>query len=443
MTLEEGARKTVRTLRQAGHTAYYAGGSVRDRLMGRESKDIDIATSARPEEVQSLFPQTTDLLGKVFGVIRVIQGEHVYEVATFRKDGDYRDGRHPERVEFTGPEEDASRRDFTINGLFFDPEDEEYIDFVGGRQDLENKLLRAIGDPAARFREDHLRLYRAVRFAAEFDFEIEADTWEQIKALHHLGADLAPERVRDELVKALSGSHPQRAFDLLDQSGLFEPWIPEVAQMKGVEQPPEFHPEGDVFTHVRMMMGELKNPDPVLAFSVLLHDIAKPDTFSVDSTGRIRFTAHESVGARKAEAILRRLRCSNHFIEAVSTCIANHMAFKDVPEMRVSTLKRFLSRPWIDLELELHRIDCLCCHADLAIYNQLLQKQEEFSREEIKPDPLVKGGDLIEMGMTPGPEIGNLLGQIYDEQLEGKFPDREAALRRARDLIRATQGDPG
>ncbi len=211
--------------------------------------------------------------------------------------------------------------------------------------------------------------------------------------------------------------------------------------MKGVEQPPEFHPEGDVFTHVRMMMGMLKNPDPILAFSVLLHDIAKPDTFEVDSTGRIRFTAHESIGARKAGEILRRLRCSNHFIEAVTTCIANHMAFKDVPEMRVSTLKRFLSRPWIDLEMELHRIDCSCCHADMRIYDLLLQKREEFSREEIKPAPLVKGGDLIQLGLPAGPRIGEVLNQIYDEQLEGKFPDREAALHRARNLISAYKED--
>jgi tRNA nucleotidyltransferase/poly(A) polymerase len=440
MTLEEGARETVRTLQKAGHIAYFAGGSVRDQLMERESKDIDIATSARPEEVQSLFRQTTDLQGKIFGVVRVLQDEQVYEVATFRKDGDYRDGRRPESVEYSSPEEDAQRRDFTINGLFYDPEKDELIDFVGGRRDLDNRVLRAIGDPGARFREDHLRLYRAVRFAAEFEFEIEARTWEQMKALSHLGKELAPERVRDELMRAFGGSHPQRAFDLLDESGLLRHWIPEVEEMKGVEQPPEFHPEGDVYTHVRMMLGELDNADPILAFSVLLHDIAKPDTYQVDPTGRIRFTAHESVGARKAETILKRLRCSNHFIEAVTACIANHMAFKDVPDMRVSTLKRFLSRPWIDHELDLHRIDCGCSHGDLSIYDLLLKKREEFSREEIKPAPLVKGGDLIEFGMPTGPKMGELLNQLYDEQLEGKFPDREAALKRARDLVKAFLG---
>jgi tRNA nucleotidyltransferase/poly(A) polymerase len=330
-------------------------------------------------------------------------------------------------VEYSSPEEDAQRRDFTINGLFYDPEKDELIDFVGGRRDLDKRLLRAIGDPGARFREDHLRLYRAVRFAAEFEFEIEARTWEQMKALSHLGKELAPERVRDELMRAFGGSHPQRAFDLLDESGLLRHWIPEVEEMKGVEQPPEFHPEGDVYTHVRMMLGELDNADPILAFSVLLHDIAKPDTYQVDPTGRIRFTAHESVGARKAETILKRLRCSNHFIEAVTACIANHMAFKDVPDMRVSTLKRFLSRPWIDHELDLHRIDCGCSHGDLSIYDLLLKKREEFSREEIKPAPLVKGGDLIEFGMPAGPKMGELLNQLYDEQLEGKFPDRPAS----------------
>ncbi|MEO0452537.1 MAG: CCA tRNA nucleotidyltransferase [Verrucomicrobiota bacterium] len=440
MSLYAGAESIVRKLNEAGFTTYFAGGSVRDQLLDRKSKDIDIATSATPEEVQSLFPRTTDLQGKVFGVIRVIENDLVYEVATFRKDGAYQDGRRPTEVEFSNPEEDANRRDFTINGLFYDPVEKKVIDFVGGQDDLKTKTLRAIGDPEARFREDHLRLYRAIRFAAEFDFEIEELTWKKICDLSHLGGDLAPERVRDEMIKSLTGSNPLRAFDLLDRSGLFAPWIPEIAEMKGVEQPPQFHPEGDVFVHVRMMVGMLNNPDPVLALSVLLHDISKPETYSVDPDGRIRFTGHETKGARKSEDILRRLKCSNELIESVSACVANHMAFKDVPDMRVSTLKRFMARPWIETELELHRIDCTCSHGDLEIYDFLLEKIEEFSNQEIKPDPFVNGRDLISMGMKPGQEIGKVLTQLYDEQLEGKFLSRDIALQRANSLVQATYG---
>jgi len=438
--LDAGAEKIVRTLRHAGFTAYYAGGSVRDRLLQRPAKDIDIATNARPEQTQRLFPRVTDLQGKIFGVLRVLIDDQVYEVATFRKDGEYHDGRRPDSVEFSTPEADAHRRDFTINGLFYDPIDKRIIDYVGGQDDLQAGLIRAIGSPEARFREDQLRLFRAIRFAAEFNFQIDDPTWTEIQRLSDLSRSIAPERVRDELIRTFTGSHPQRGFDLLASSGLFAVWIPEILEMKGVEQPPQFHPEGDVYTHVRMMMGMLQNPDPVLALSTLLHDISKPETYQVDPTGRIRFTGHESLGARKAESILRRLRCSNDLIEAVSAVIANHMSFKDVPEMRVATLKRFLARSYIDKELEMHRIDCSCSHNDLSIYHALLTKQKEFSQEEIKPAPLINGRDLIALGMPPGPQIGTLLNQIYDEQLEGRYPDRDAALTRARTLVHALQG---
>lgn len=440
-TTWEVARQVVVTLQKAGFEAYFAGGAVRDHLLGLVAHDIDIATSARPEAVQRLFDRVTDVQGKVFGVVRVIESEHVFEVATFRRDLDYRDGRRPEAVEFTTAEEDAGRRDFTVNGLFLDPVEDRIIDFVGGRKDLEARTIRAIGDPVARFREDHLRLFRAVRFSAQLGFEIEESTWQAVCDHHDLGAKLAPERVRDELVKCFCGPRPGRALDLLVDSGLLDHWIPEVSKMKGVEQPPEFHPEGDVFTHVRMMVGMLKNADSVLAFSVLLHDIAKPDTYSVDDTGRIRFTAHESVGAEMAEDIMRRLRFSNEIVDAVRQCVAGHMKFKDAISMKKSTLKRFLAQPYFEQEMELHRIDCSCCHADLSIYEFIRQKQEEFASEPLRPEPLVTGKDLLSMGMKPGKAIGDLLRQLEDEQLEGLLKNREHALGRARELYRAQTGE--
>ncbi len=429
--LAVAAGELVDKLTRAGHEAYFAGGCVRDALLGRPEKDIDVATAATPEQVQNILPRVSDLQGKSFGVLRVLDHDRVFEVATFRKDGSYKDGRRPDSVTFTNASEDAQRRDFTINGLFYDPLKSHVIDYVGGRKDLAARLVRCIGRAEDRFSEDHLRLFRAIRFASELDFEIEQETWKALCALSEQARSLAPERVRDEIIKSIAGSHPLKAFDLLDRCGLFRVWIPEIEKMKGVEQPPQFHPEGDVFTHVRMMIGQLKNPDPILALSVLLHDIAKPDTYTVDKNGRIRFNGHESVGAAKAENILQRLRFSNDTIEAVKACVVNHMAFKDAPQMRLSTLKRFLARPWFDIELELHRIDCLSSHALLDIYKFLCEQREKFSKEEIKPKPLVNGNDLLKLGVRPGKELGRLLTQLMDEQLEGKFTTREDGLARA------------
>jgi len=425
----------VEKLAKAGHTAYFAGGCVRDHLLQREAKDIDIATNATPDQVQKLFPKVTDLQGKAFGVVRVQYHGQNFEIAMFRNDGLYKDGRRPESVEPTTPEKDAERRDFTINGLFYDPLKEKVIDFVGGQADLKKQRIRGIGDPVMRFTEDKLRLFRAVRFAAQLDFEIEPETWKALCTLAPESTNLAPERVRDELVKALTGVNPLKAFDLLDASGLFRVWIPEIEEMKGVEQPPQFHPEGDVYKHVRLMMGHLKNPDPVLALGVLFHDIAKPDTYKVDHTGRIRFNGHESVGAKKTEHIMRSLRFSNDMIRDVTALVANHMAFKDAPNMRLSTLKKFLARPTMDLEVELHRIDCSSSHRLLDIYEFVLEKRGEISHEELKPVPLVNGNDLIELGVRPGKLLGMLLETLMDEQLEGKLKSRESALRRARALV--------
>ena len=429
------AEAIVLRLTEAGHQAVYAGGCVRDALLGRPFPDVDIATSATPDQVQAIFPKASDPQGKAFGVIRLRQGDQIFEIATFRVDGPYLDGRRPSSVTFTTAEEDAKRRDFTVNGMFFHPLQNQVLDFVRGRHDLDAKVIRAIGDPAARFQEDRLRLFRAIRFAVQLGFAIEPGTWEALGRLAPESKNLAPERVRDELVKIFTSPDPARGLDLLHDSGLVAIWLPELLEMRGCAQSPEHHPEGDVWVHTRLLLTHLKHPSPVLALSALLHDVGKPRTSRTEPSGRIRFFGHEGVGARMAEEILRRLRFSNEQIDAVVACIANHMAFKDAPQMRISTLKRLLARPTFCEELELHRIDCTASHGQLDIHRFLLAKQAEFSREEIKPKPLVTGHDLESLGMRPGPSMGKLLHQLMDEQLEGKLLDREAALARARELL--------
>lgn len=428
------AEAIVRRLSEAGHQAVYAGGCVRDALLNRPYPDVDIATSATPDQVQAVFPKASDPQGKAFGVIRLKQGDHVFEIATFRVDGPYLDGRRPSSVTFTTAEEDAKRRDFTVNGMFFDPLQDKVLDFVQGRADLAAKIIRAIGDPTARFTEDKLRLFRAIRFAVQLGFTIEPATWEALVRLAPESKTLAPERVRDELVKIFTSPDPARGLDLLHDAGLVAGWLPELLEMRGCAQSPEHHPEGDVWVHTRLLLTHLKNPSPVLAFSALLHDVGKPRTSRTEPSGRIRFFGHEGVGARMAEEILRRLRFSNEEVEAVVACIANHMAFKDAPQMRISTLKRLLARPTFPTELELHRIDCSASHGELDIHRFLVAKQSEFSQEEIKPKPLVSGHDLQELGIPPGPGLGKILSLLMDEQLEGKLKDREEALLRAREL---------
>jgi len=428
------AEAIVRRLTEAGHQAVYAGGCVRDALLGRPYPDVDIATSATPDQVQAIFPKASDPQGKAFGVIRLKQGDHIFEIATFRVDGPYLDGRRPSSVTFTTAEEDAKRRDFTVNGMFFNPLQDRVLDFVRGRADLDAKIIRAIGDPASRFQEDRLRLFRAIRFAVQLGFAIEPVTWEALVRLAPESKNLAPERVRDEWVKIFTSPDPARGLDLLHDSGLIAVWMPELLEMRGCAQSPEHHPEGDVWVHTRLLLTHLKTPSPVLALSALLHDVGKPRTSRTEPSGRIRFFGHEGVGARMAEEILRRLRFSNDQIEAVVACIANHMAFKDAPQMRVSTLKRLLARPTFSEELELHRIDCTASHGELDIHRFLQAKQAEFSKEEIKPKPLVTGHDLESLGIPPGPAMGRLLHQLMDEQLEGRFSDRDSALARAREL---------
>ena len=426
--MEATATRIVRRLREAGHEAYFAGGCVRDRLLGREAHDIDVATSARPEEVQKLFPRTV-AVGAQFGVIVVLEDGLEFQVATFRADGVYLDGRRPESVTFTTAEGDAQRRDFTVNGLFFDPVEGEILDFVGGVEDLRAGIIRCIGEPAERFREDKLRLLRGVRFAATLGFEMDPPSWIALKEMVPAIATVSAERIRDELIKIFV--HPSRVlgFDLLDASGLLEILLPEVTRMKGCEQPPEFHPEGDVFVHTRLMLSLLPETVSIpLVFSVLFHDIGKPGTFQRDETGRIRFNGHESLSAAMTEKIFERLRFSNAQTDDTVAAVKNHMAFKDVQNMRVATLKRFLARPTIDDELELHRVDCLGSHGLIDNYDFLLAKREEFSREPLIPPPLITGQDLISLGWKPGPYFKRILDAVQVRQLEGSLTSRGEAM---------------
>ena len=423
------AVEIIGKLQEEGHIAYLAGGCVRDMLRGEIPKDYDIATSALPEQITTIFSKTREV-GVHFGVVIVIKNNQSFDVATFRNDGSYKDGRHPEEVTFSTPEEDTARRDFTINGIFFDPISQKYIDFVNGRSDIEKKVIRAIGDPDLRFQEDHLRLLRAVRFAARFNYEIEEKTWKSIKLNASGISKISKERVRDELTKILLNENRVLGFDLLVDSGLMEHIIPEILQLKGCEQPPQFHPEGDVFVHTRLMLSLLKdNPSIELVLSVLLHDIGKPATYSFDEAAdRIRFNGHDKLGAEMSNQILRGLKFSNSIIEDVVQMVANHMTFKDVQKMRQSKLKRFMSRSTFSDERELHRVDCLGSWGGLDNYNFLNEKMIEFANEPIIPAPLLTGKDLIELGWNPGPSLGETLNSVQDLQLEGTLSSKEEAL---------------
>jgi poly(A) polymerase len=426
--MEKSAREIARCLRERGHIAYFAGGCVRDMVRGLPPKDFDIATDATPEVVQQIFPHTY-AVGAHFGVVVVVESGSNFEVATFRSDGAYLDHRHPVDVKFSSPEDDAKRRDFTINGMFFDPEKNEVLDFVGGRSDIDAKIVRAIGKPAQRFEEDRLRMLRAVRFATMLDYKIDDGTW---KALIENAAsinEISAERIRDELVKIFLSPHRVRGWDLLDESGLMRVVLPELDAMKGCLQPEQFHPEGDVFQHTRLMLELLPEKVSVpLVFAVLLHDVAKPVTATVDETGRIRFNEHDRIGATMTEAIMERLRFSRAEIDAAVGMVRQHMVFKDVPKMRVAKLKRFMARPTFEEELELHRVDCASSHRMMDNYEFLLRKREEFANEPIIPPPLVRGDDLIAMGMKPGPNFGEILEAIETRQLEGTLKDRQQAL---------------
>ncbi len=435
MTAETLARNIVGRLRASGYAAWFVGGCVRDLLLGRPAKDFDVATSAQPDELLRLFPGAGQV-GAHFGVVLVREDGAQVEVATFRSDLEYTDGRRPEGVRFeTDPRQDALRRDFTINALFLDPASSEVLDFTGGRADLEARLIRAIGDPEQRFREDRLRLLRAVRFAARLGFTIEAETFRAMQRLAPLIHSVSAERVRDEIGRILTEGQARRGFELLDASGLLREILPEVAAMKGVAQPPEFHPEGDVWIHTLTMLEQLREPSLTLALGVLLHDVGKPPTFRVAE--RIRFDGHVEKGVELAHSILTRLRFSHDVIEQTEALIANHMKFKDVPRMRESTLKRFLRLPDFEEHMALHRVDCLSSHGDLGNYEFLRSKQRELPPGQLKPAPLVTGKDLIAAGYRPGPMFGVVLGDIEDAQLEGRISTPDEALRMAKEKLSA------
>jgi poly(A) polymerase len=421
------AMRAIEKLRSRGFQALLVGGCVRDLLLARPVADYDIATDARPEQVAALFPGAS-LVGAHFGVVLVRDAEAEVQVATFRSDHAYRDGRHPEHVEFeTDPREDAARRDFTINALFWDPCRDELLDFVGGRADLESRLIRAVGEPEQRFYEDHLRMLRAVRFAARLDFRLDPPTANAIRRLAPLARRVAVERVRDELVRILTEGGAGYGFQLLHSTCLLHELLPEVEALRGVEQPPDYHPEGDVWTHTLLMLDALRNPRPTLALGVLLHDIGKPQTFR-RAHDRIRFDGHVERGVEIARAILNRFRFSSQEIEQVLALVAHHMRFADVRRMRDATLKRFLRLPHFDEHLELHRLDCMASHGNLDNYEYAQRKLAELSEEQLHPPRLVSGEDLIALGFEPGPRFRDILAAVEDAQLDGVLATRDEAI---------------
>jgi poly(A) polymerase len=416
------AVEIVRQLQTAGFSAFWVGGCVRDFLLGREPGDYDIATSARPEQIEKLFKRTV-AVGKKFGVMVVLEGGHQFQVATYRAEADYRDGRHPEQVAFGDAQADAQRRDFTVNGLFYDPIAEKLHDWVGGEKDLRAKIIRTIGVPEERFAEDHLRLLRAVRFAAQLGFEIEPQTLAAVRSLASKIELISAERIRDELIKLFSPPHAARGLVLLLKSGLLPGVLPEVIATLACEQSPDFHPEGTVFEHIRLMLEKLSpGAHPSLPWAVILHDIAKPATAELDPvTGKIHFYGHEKVGAALAERILTRLRFPKKQIEEIVACVRQHMQFKDVKQMRKATLRRLLMRKTFPLELELHRLDCLGSHGALDHYEFLAQQAAELEKQPAIRPPLLTGDDLIALGVKPGPALGALLAEIREKQLQDEL----------------------
>jgi poly(A) polymerase len=446
--LKDFAISIVRTLRERDHKAYLVGGCVRDLLLGRQPADYDVATDATPEEVMRIFPDTY-AVGAQFGVVLVPLPERdvainvacrdvtcyvspkadVVEVATFRSDIGYSDGRHPDQVRFSkDPREDVERRDFTINGLLLDPVTNEVLDFVGGRNDLDAGIIRSIGDPDQRFAEDKLRMLRAVRFAARFGYTIEPGTFQAIQKTASQIDQVSQERVRDELTRMLTEGHARRAFLLLDESGLLREVLPEIEAMKGVEQPPQFHPEGDVFVHTLLLLERLPHPCPItLAWGALLHDVGKPATFRV-APDRIRFDGHVDVGVKIAEEICHRLHFSNDDTDQILALVDNHMRFAHVQQMKESTFKRFVRMPRFDEHLQLHRMDCEASHGNLTSYNFTREKMASMPPAAMRPVPLITGDDLIAIGYRPGPQFKKILAAVEDGQLEGRLQTKNEAI---------------
>jgi len=435
---EQLAVSIISDLRSRGYKAYLVGGCVRDRLLGIAPKDYDVSTDATPQQLLSIFPGA-QTVGAHFGVVLVTQGIHLgVEVATFRSEGGYSDGRRPDEVHFeTDPALDAKRRDFTINGLMEDPLSGEVLDYVGGRADLERRAVRAIGNPEDRFEEDHLRMLRAVRFAARLSFSIEPRTLQAIQRLAHSISKISAERIRDELIRILTEGGARRGLELLDECGLLIHVLPEVKAFQGVQQPPEFHPEGDVWKHLLLMLEKLLEPSPTLAVGVLLHDVGKPPTFRV--ADRIRFDGHAEVGAEMTKRLMSQMRFSTEDTEHVTALVANHMKFKDVRQMRLSTLKRFLRLPHFDEHLELHRLDCLASNGYTDSYEFVQAKLIEFDAEKLSPARLISGRDLIKAGYLPGPNFGSALEAVETAQLDGAIHTPAEALGLARLVLEAAR----
>ncbi|MBP5510162.1 MAG: CCA tRNA nucleotidyltransferase [Kiritimatiellae bacterium] len=429
------ACKVAAVLRDAGYSAFFVGGCVRDALLNRPVHDIDIASSADPDEVERLFAGRTVNVGKSFGIIIVNQDGFFIDVARFRADGGYTDGRHPEGVSFSTPERDAMRRDFTINALFLEPESGEIVDYTGGREDLQNRLVRAIGDPVERFREDHLRMLRAVRFAAVLEFGLEPETRRAVAGHADWIQSVSAERIFKEFTRMLcEAPKPSSGLELLHETGLLRQFLPEVEALRGVLQPPRFHPEGDVWTHTCLMLDGTPAPrSPELAWSLLLHDVGKPATFSVETmprTGerRIRFKNHAAVGTEITKKILLRMRSSNEFIHHVATVVSCHMSLHTLPQMRSSTVRRYLGMPEFPTLLEVLHLDLLHSTGDVAVWKQLKALFESFQTEPILPPRLVTGNDLLALGYESGPSLGELLRVAYDAQLEGRIRTKEEGL---------------
>ncbi len=426
MTRREKAVAIVERLKQAGFEAYFAGGSVRDMLLGRDPDDYDIATGARPEDIRKIFPRTLEV-GAQFGILLVLSDGDAFEVATFRYDGPYLDGRRPSEVRYARLEEDIHRRDFTVNGLMYDPLDDRLIDLVGGCDDLARRRIRAIGDPRARFQEDRLRMIRAARFSASLGFEIEPDTLAAIRTEAPHITQVSWERIGEEVTRILTEGGARRGFEIMDATGLLTRILPEVAAMHGVEQSPDYHPEGDVFVHTMLVLKNLAEPTETVAYGALLHDVGKPVTAD-RKEHRITFYGHTEQGAEMAVAILKRLKRSRSVWERVAYIVKNHLRPVQAPKMRVSTLKRFFADPGIDELLEVVRLDALASNGDLQYYDFCRRKMAELKHEEIHPPPLVTGKDLIALGLEPGPMFHEILDRVKEAQLEGELRDRQAAL---------------
>jgi len=426
VSTRENAIFVVRRLRQEGFEAYFAGGCVRDMLLDKEPRDYDIATSAHPEDVQRLFAETVSV-GAQFGVILVHVEGHPFEVASFRHDGPYLDGRRPSEVRYGSLEEDVQRRDFTINGMIYDPIADRVIDLVEGRQDLAHQRIRAIGAAERRFAEDRLRMLRAVRFAASLNFAIESATFAAIQRLAPTIIDIAWERIGDEITRILTEGAARRGFELLDESGLLKILLPEIEALKGIWQSPDYHPEGDVFKHTMLLLNHMQAPSETLAYGCLLHDVAKPLCFKREGD-RVTFYGHTDKGAIMAEDILKRLKRGRAVWERVNYLVHNHLRHVQAPDMRLSTLKRFLREDGIEELLELTRIDALSSSGDLRHYQFCKDRLDQLDEEEIRPAPLVRGSDLIEMGFKPGPMFAEILRQVEDQQLGGELGSREEAL---------------